>query len=194
MVREEDRCKLKCKYCGEIFESRSPNRKTCYEKECRLRLLRDRNIKIDVSRKKYAESHKGKQASARLPYYRRYRRKSLQKLWGDTGRLVWHESESIDLIELILKNEGFSNVINLNSYFKHFVFDYYAEKNGERYVFQITTRTHTNKTKQHYLSELFGMRHLTIFIKHDLKHYVVKEGANPELAINDIKNIKEVTI
>lgn len=192
MVNEKDRCKVKCSYCGVIFESRSPNRKSCDEKECRLKALHERTSALNIYRKKYANSDKGKIAFKNLPSKRKKRRRELGREWGTNGRLIWKDAENIDLVKTILEKEGFINIKNLNEYHLNFPFDYYAEQGIQKFVFQITVRTHSKKTKQVSLAKLFGMEHLTLFIKQDLKYYILKSGSTPEIGEQDIENLKEV--
>lgn len=183
---------IKCLYCKEMFESRSPSRKSCYAKECRLLSLHDREKKMKKYRAEYLKTEKGYKALSRLPIYKKARRARIQGYWGNNGVSIWKDAEHIDLIKTILEKEGFSNITNLNEFVKQSPFDYFAELDGNKYVFQVTVRTHSGKTKQHEMAKILGLTHLTLFIKQDLKYYIFKHGSNPSLAEQDIPNLREV--
>ncbi len=71
---------------------------------------------------------------------------------------------------------GFKNILNLNKQFSKFPFDFYAEKNGEKFLIDVTTAP--MKKVRNGLDELWKMlslRRLILFVKPDFSTVVLKD-------------------
>ena len=167
-----------CRYCGETFESSSPVRTYCYKRQCEALRMLD----LEVKKRQYHYK--------RNEVKRREWRQKIQDLWGRDGKNCWKKAE--ELAAKILEQEGYTNIVNLSKLSSQSPFDYFAIKDGKRYVFQITVRTHTMKPVAAKYADLFGLEYRTIFIKHDLTRYIIKAGSSPHLSLKDIDEAKEV--
>lgn len=165
-----------CPYCHEKFKLTGSrhNKVVCNKKSCRLAYMRDRQQKMVLYRERYSKTERGVISNSNLGKRRRSRRRYISSVWGNNGRKIWKKSERYKLVSSILRREGFSKIINLNNLYPASPFDYTAEKDNKKYVFQVTVRTHSTKSRQGKLAQLLDLRFLTLFITQDLQYYITR--------------------
>lgn len=166
-----------CAYCGIKFVATTPNKKYC-SPNCLSRVYKQ-HYSGDWSRQNAAE----------------YRRRALiNKIWGIRNPSYWKklwrlaEQQAVT----ILRAEGFDKIYPLNEGFPYSPFDLKAEKDHFICGIQVTTAT-TQPTfsKRLRLAKALGLEYYILFIKPNLKGYVLKDGKLPggcKLFLNDVNS------
>lgn len=124
---------------------------------------------------------------------RRERRQRISEMWGRNGRQDWFSAQSV-CIDVLCK-EGFTGVKLLTDYFGQSPFDICGFSDDAMHVFQITTRTHTDKRKQHRLARDLRLIHKVIFVSMKLGVYVIKDfspGGLAELREEEVKSARKL--
>lgn len=111
---------------------------------------------------------------------RRERRQRISEMWGRDGNHSWFEAQNA-AVDILLR-EGYEHVRLLCDYFTQSPFDICGDKTYGMHVFQITTRTHTAKRKQHRLAKDLRLFHKVIFVSMKLGAYIIKDFSPSGLA------------
>jgi hypothetical protein len=166
-----------CKYCGSAFTAGVPNQKFCSPQQCLSKFYKQ-TYTGDWS--KQNENEKA-------------RRALINDLWGiknpHNWKKLWKPAEAIACS--ILQSEGFVNVKLLTEDYPYSPFDLRAEKNGNVYVIQVTTSTtQPGFYKRLKLAEVLKLDYYILFIRPDLKGYIIKDSTQPgayKIFLNDVQ-------
>lgn len=141
--------------------------------------------------------------SANTSMRRKERRRFIQEAWGRVGgekgtwrNLRWVDAEKIAV--KVLEANGFHDVKRLD-YFIHSPFDIVATyRDGIRYAFQVTMRTHQDTHKKHIrLANDLGLEWYVFYINPALTKYIIKsaiESGVEELNLTDMEHLTEVKV
>ena len=158
----------KCLYCGKTFITKQVlHQKFCSKRCCDL----------------YYKYYKPEYRERTLEHQRAYKAK-FRKLWGGTGwKGDYHPLvvKSEKFVAEQLANMGFVDVVLTRDHNQRFFpFDILAKKNGEIYVFDVTTSYHkTIKKGARFLLEYLGIKHYYIcHVKPDLSWWCMHKIDN----------------
>ena len=89
-----------------------------------------------------------------------------------------------------LKRNGWNVVVRFTKFYPQFPFDILAEKDGKRYLVQVTLCYLNAKNKKHReLARALGMNYAVVFVSpKDFKTYIIKEKNTGAISLEDIKN------
>jgi len=164
-----------CSYCGVTFVATTPNKKYCSP--------------ICLS-KVYKQHYSGDWSRQNAAEYRR--RASINKIWGITNPSYWKKLWKLaeQQAVAILKAEGFDKIYPLSESFTYSPFDLKAEIDHFICGIQVTTATQQPTFfKRLRLANALGIEYYILFVKPNLRGYVLKNGKIPggyKLFLNDV--------
>lgn len=136
--------------------------------------------------RRYYANNRWREIERKSTYYYRNREKVLAKrrriylVWSGKIRdpkkdFTWLKAEEY-AERIALPKLGFTNIQNLNQKFSKFPFDFYAEKDGEKFLIDVTTAPMKNVNDGlDTLWKVLGLKRLVLFVKPDFCRIFLKE-------------------
>ncbi len=166
-----------CKVCGNEFNRHSGPHTICDNcKEINKKQVKkewDKNNHVHITEYSHASSYVNNRNRAT-------RRRYISDVWGRDGRVVWGQAEQ--LATEILSQEGYEGIVLMTSYHRQSPFDIIAFKDDQGYVFQVTTRIHTDKKAAHRMARDMRLIHKALFVCIPLRCFVIKDFSPSGLA------------